>query len=72
MGISDEEIERAVASVTPTATATPAPAVLKEMRAAIRGERWQWRWRRLAQVMRAGSVPAAYVALALAIVALIR
>jgi hypothetical protein len=34
MRISDEEIERAVCSTTPTATAAPAPAVLKQMRSA--------------------------------------
>jgi len=71
MGISDEEIERAVSSVTPTATAAPAPNVLKEMQMAIRVERWQFRRQRLVQWVRAGSVPAAYIALGLSIVGLV-
>lgn len=71
MGISDEEIDRAVSGMTPTATAAPAPAVLQEMKAAMRREHRQHRRERLVQWARAGSVPAAYIALALALAGLV-
>ncbi len=71
MGISDEEIERVVAGMTPTRTAAPAPAVLHEMRAAMRREHRQRRRERLVQWVRAGIGPAAYIALALSIAGLV-
>jgi hypothetical protein len=68
---TDDEIERAVSSTTPTATAAPAPAVLAEMRAAMRRERRAQRARRLCRVVTACGIAAGYVALALSIVCLV-
>ena len=51
MILTDDEIERAVSSATPTATAAPAPAVLDEMRAAVRAEHRRYRMCRLGRAL---------------------
>jgi hypothetical protein len=71
VSITDDEIERAVSSTTPTATAAPAPAVLDAMRLAIRAERRRYRVCRLGRALATGymvvGATAGLVALALVV-----
>lgn len=70
MTITDEEIDRAVSSTTPTATAAPAPEMLDQMERTVRAERRHYRMCRIGRALAAGYVAAGATAglLALALV----
>jgi hypothetical protein len=71
VSLTDEEIDRTLAGVTPTATAVTAPAVLDEMRAAIRRERNIHLAHQVGRALDVGGTVAGYLGLVLAIVALV-
>jgi hypothetical protein len=71
MSITDDEIDRTLAGITPTAVSVPSPDVLDEMHEAMRRERAKHLAQRVGRVIDVGGTVAGYLGLVLAIVALV-